>query len=217
MSMLRNCLRFGLVSVLLLSLTPTVLHAQIYRWVDTQGNVHFSDIEPNKTVKAERITPNIKTPAAQPDEGELRRQKYLSLADEKQPEPSAIEASTWNSQDCTIAQVRLGILELGMPIYWTQSGDLRPYWRNDIYQGSRAYVSDEDRPALLQQTQRDQNRYCASDSGPQDSVDAYNDWVDSEYCAVARVALDTAQKKQSRTAQNHIDKILADIELYCVP
>ncbi len=215
--MLRKCLRFSLVSVLLLSLTPTILHAQIYRWVDAQGNVHFSDVEPSKTVKAERITPDIKTPAAQPDEGELPRRTYLSLADEKQPEPSAIKASTWNSQDCTTAHVRLGILEQQMPIYWTRSGVLRAHWTNDTYRDSRSYVSDEDRPVLLQQTQRDQSRYCGSDSGPQDWVDAYNNWVDSEYCAVARVALDTAQKEQSRTAQNHIDNILADIELYCVP
>jgi len=223
MTMLRKRSRFSLISVLLLTLTPAVLHAEIYRWVDAQGNVHFSDVEPSKTVQTERVTPNVKTPAAMPDEGELRRREYLSLADEKEPESriveetsSAIEASTRNSQDCKTAHVRLGILEQVMPIYWTKSGALRGHWIHDTYRGTRSYVSDEDRPALLQQTLRDQTSYC-SDSDPQDWVDAFDDWVNSEYCAVARVALDATEKKQSRTAQNHIDDILANIELYCVP
>ena len=57
--------------------TPLGAHAEVYRWVDEQGTMHFSD-KPNRHTSAEKI--EIKTGAVNKDASQERRlkdQKHL--------------------------------------------------------------------------------------------------------------------------------------------
>lgn len=63
---------------------PLATHADVYRWVDEEGGVHFSD-KPKSHPSAEKI--EIKTDTVRPDPNQQKRLKYqqhlLSVIEEE--------------------------------------------------------------------------------------------------------------------------------------
>ena len=161
------CTAFGLI------LATTSFAAEIYRWVDENGKVHFSDKKPVDD-GAETIDIDA-PPVLPPDEGELRRRELLRRAEEdfaykrrraaEDQAAAALEeeanaARTTQQSKCDNARIRLGVLAANMPIYWTTSGEMRPAWSNDMYRGKRRYIADEERPALRTVAERDIQAHC---------------------------------------------------------
>ena len=63
---MKHWLQLGILTLIILAFSsPT--SAQIYKWKDKEGNIHFSDIPPPKEVKAERqkIRESQESPAAE--------------------------------------------------------------------------------------------------------------------------------------------------------
>ena len=215
--------------ILALTFALTAYAADIYRWVDEDGNVHFSDTKPGEDKTTEVIAPDIRQPGV-PDEGELRRREYLKSADlidaereaeERLARPELERQMTEGIRQrradarCWDARVKFGVTLEGMPIYWTEDGDIRPDWVRDYYKGSRDYIADEDRESVRDKIIDDMHRYCEDPLNQDLQIAAYNEWIDQEYCRVEEIALQAALRPQTRTPDDEIEKIRARMAEYC--
>ncbi|MEM6710573.1 MAG: DUF4124 domain-containing protein, partial [Pseudomonadota bacterium] len=136
-----RCALFVVALCSALSFSP-LAPAQIYRWVDANGNVHYSDEKPpSDASQAEDISATIDTARSEPDEGELRRRDYLKTAEllpdrvaERARQRSEAEAVDRRAL-CQQARVHSEVLKLNLRVYRTENGELRPHWFPDAYQG----------------------------------------------------------------------------------
>jgi len=107
-----------LSSVLLLIASP--VHAQLYKWVDEQGKVHYSDQPPSGKAKSESTLdiPSQPGAAGSPDSGkswqekELEFQKRKTSAAEAEAKKQKAEQETQTKREnCEKAKLNLSQLE----------------------------------------------------------------------------------------------------------
>jgi hypothetical protein len=140
--------RIGLTCLLasLLALQPLLAQAQMYKWVDANGQVQYSDRPPPDGVKADKITktgaaagaataapPAKGAPPATAASRELEFRKRQIAQEEKLKEDQQKEKdSAAKQENCDIARARLKSLEDG--------GRILKYDRA----GEREYMSSEE-------------------------------------------------------------------------
>ena len=214
---------------LLTILTTLPSAAQIYRWVDENGKVHFSDKKP-ETREAETVSVEA-PPVLPPDEGELRRRELLRRAEadfqykrrraaEEDARTQALEqeiASRQNTQQakCDDARIRLGVLGEPMPVYWTSSGEMRPAWTNDVYKGDRRYIDDGERPALRAAAERDMQTHCANPEDGNAQYFTYRYWEHQQWCLALKADIVDAQQPRMRTPKEEIETLQAKFKREC--
>ena len=207
-----------LLATSLLVLTVTAAQAEIYRWVDKDGNVHFSDEKPAQQ-GAEVVKPEIAEPSATPDEGELRRRSYLDSVNDPRYTPAAQappnEVQSRNATRCRRARVEYGILGESVPAYRTPSGEIRAAWSNDTYQGQRDYIDDADRQAVQDQIWSQVHQYCDNPTSESALVEAWNTYVDGVYCSEHEVKLERAREQRTRTSRQELARIEAEYASNC--
>ena len=194
------------------------LHAEIYKWIDEKGRVHYGDTKPENQTPVEIVPSDVILAPEAPDEGELRRRALLEPQKPAAPNSSSDTKSSSPMQDkpqCFTARTKLGILEEEMAIYLTEAGDLRPKWNNDYYQGERRYLADAERLDERKRVMNDLRTYCADPEDTTAQQAAYEEWVASEWCAVHRIALDRAKDPQTRTSDNHVESLARKVAEAC--
>jgi hypothetical protein len=198
-------------AAILFLLLVTPLHAEVYRWVDEQGNVHFSDRKP-VGYESQQVQVHAPAPAAEPDEGELRRLELVRQAEERFREtvklaPPLEDAPFDRAGACRDARRNYGALQEVMPVYRAEDGNLRPQWQGDYYQGERQYVADEDREALQGQVWLDVLAHCDQPEDLDAMRRAYDDWIAAEHCEIARQRLSQAERPQNRTPLDELQRL----------
>ena len=194
---------------------------EIYRWVDKNGNVHFSDTKPENR-KSEQIVVDAPGIPAVPDEGELRRLDLLKQAQEAWERKAKLENSVsfpdvdeHRIKACRHARINYGVLTEKMPVYQTEDGNYRPKWHGDTYRRKRNYVADDVRSTVLASVQADIYEYCNDPDNYEVLTDEYNLWIDSEYCAVARVKLESANNERSRAPRSEMERWQQEVRELC--
>ena len=215
--------------LLLIMLCTASASAQIYRWVDENGKVHYSDKKPQQDRSVETVAPQIKAPS-EPDEGGLRRLEYLKSAEQIDAQREAEQRLAKSGRDkeladgisrrkaaenCDDARVQYGITFEEMAIYQTEWGDLRPMWVNDYYQGEREFISDQQRPALREAITEQLYLYCDDPTNEELLWETYDRWIDSAYCRVEKTSLERALDPQTRTPDTEVERIRNRINEYC--
>lgn len=132
---------------------------QVYRWVDKDGHVHYSQTPPASTgVNAKTL--NITAPP--PDPTTLQNDQKLAQqiqdqdkqAQKKQQQAQASQQQREQQQKaCNYLQQRLQVLEQSARVATVDA------------QGNKSYISDADREKQEQQLQDQINKTC-SGSGP---------------------------------------------------
>lgn len=217
------------ISKLLLLLFSLVAHnsspAEIYKWVDKEGKVHFSDSPPADT-KVEEVTVK-ETVVGEPDEGELRRRRLLEQAnadaairlEERRQEIGAGQAQehvqSIEEQACMDARVQLEVLKEEAPVYRDDQGKWRANWQYDTYRGERAYLNDGDRPATLKRARKNVEAHCEKPDDPKAQAEARTRWIFSERCAVAKAELEAAEQPEAKNPKSTIEAIARAVERYC--
>ncbi len=117
-------LLLALSSILLLMASPA--HAQLYKWVDEQGKVHYSDQPPSGKAKSES-TLNIPTQpgaASSPDSSKSWQEKELdfqkrktSAAEAEAKKQKAEQEAKTKRENCEKAKNQLSQLESIAPVY----------------------------------------------------------------------------------------------------
>jgi hypothetical protein len=145
---LRNSLSF------LLLLVAGAASAEVYRWVDEQGQVHFEDRSQSQSANGAR---SYAPPAAIADNPQQRMEKTRKLLNAYQAErQQAREQKQQRQQEqakrtrqCAIARDRLR--------QYQQYGAV--YRLDDA--GKRVYLSEQERAALIQRSRDDIARWCS--------------------------------------------------------
>jgi hypothetical protein len=208
-----------------LAITSHVYSAEIYRWVDKDGKVHFTD-SPPPDVKSEQMTVEVDE-VGEPDEGELRRrqlleQANLDAAERLEQRRAAAEAKRVGKeareaieQDCLDARIRLEILEEPQPVYRDANGALRLRWQFDTYKGPRSYIDDADRPAEVERARQEVAEICDNPDDRAEQARARITWINSERCAAARADLEAVEKPQSKATSDTIEDRRRAVARYC--
>ena len=193
--------------------------AEVYRWVDAEGNVHFSDKKPVGQT-AEEVEIQTRQPAAEPDEGELRRLALVREAEARFREtvrlsPPPGNTSVDSASACADARRSYGVLQEPMPVYQADDGTYRPQWQSDTYQGGRRYVADEDREQVKAEVWEDVAAYCDRPDDL-DALDAaYDAWFAREHCEISRQRLEKAEREEDRTPDGVIERLRAEYRSAC--
>ena len=212
----------ALLVILAHALLSTPASAQIYRWVDANGKVHFSDTKPagEASQKVDINAPPVGDPQ---DEGELRRLKLLERAEEdwqmrreteNEQAAAAVQQET-TTLACKQARIDYGVLHEQMPVYRTVDNRLRPDWMFDHYTGLKQYIADADRPAEKQAALNRMAQHCAKPGDQAAFTATYDAWVDQEYCHLMNVELATARQPKKRTPKDKIDAMAAEYAAQC--
>ena len=140
------------LAIVLAAALPAAAQA-LYKWVDEKGVTHYSESPPEKgsAAKIELKVPPGGAPAA-PDwkEREIESRKQRIERDSKAGEQAAREAreTAERARRCRAAQVALDLLRNGRRVYKLDD------------KGQRVYLEDGQRPALIQERERDARENC---------------------------------------------------------
>jgi len=210
---------WGAVITLSLSIDS---EAEIYKWVDSDGGVHFTDERPPD--KGSIVELDVPAAAATPDEGEIRRLDLVRRvqleakqeAGERQKQRESAQPSVNQySSGCKSARHRWYALTQEIPVYWTDQLTVRAAWYGDTYTGNREYIDDAERATLVEQAAKDIVVYCPNGEVDDEQGSQYAQWLRAEDCLVGQVRLEAARKKSSRTSKSELAKFEQEVGELC--
>ena len=154
------------VAAVILMFSFGLAESQVYKWVDADGNVHYSDkppeSQPSTEVDIQQAVPAGEAPQAgerrEAGEGEISAEAWLEQqraereADRQQKREEKWISETGVSQQCRNARRMLDQLEIQCPAFYDDRGILRvecPYQPRIAYEGERRYIEDADRAASI--------------------------------------------------------------------
>lgn len=138
--------------ILLLAL-PALSHAQLYRWVDAQGQVHYSDSPPPPGAKDTRTVEKPAPSAGQPgkswQEKDMEfRQRRAAEADAESKKAKEAEEARQKQANCEAARKNLQILESGQRVVTTNA------------QGEREFIDDTARQKAINDARKAVETWC---------------------------------------------------------
>jgi uncharacterized iron-regulated membrane protein len=148
--------------VLLLALAGfcAAAHAgEIYKWVDEQGNVQYSQVPQNQAAQPMNIkVPKTSAPSDNQEKSNAPEsptseppQKGNPEEDKAIQEAAAKKQQEAQKQNCQISMKRLATITAGGRIYEVDE------------QGERAYWDDQTRQAKLAEAQQDVDKWCTQE------------------------------------------------------
>jgi len=145
------------VSLLALTLSVALAHAQVFKWTDPEGKVHFGDHPPATADKEEvhvRAGPTV-PPAALPSEQERaeQRRRLLDYYEERRAEKRADKKQAQAQRKlrearCLKAREQLALYRNTNSIY------------EELPNGERRYYSEAERQQLFARYQKDIDQFC---------------------------------------------------------
>jgi len=157
---------------ILLSLAALLLcGAELYKWVDENGVVHYSETPPQDRAAATiELAPAPAQPAVADESSggdvtqatetawyeqwlaEQRERKRLEKQRAEEQSLSLAEQETRMLEQCATARRRVEILATACPVFFDGQGVLRvkcPHQAVWVYKGEPRYLSDEERATML--------------------------------------------------------------------
>ncbi|MCF6264204.1 MAG: DUF4124 domain-containing protein [Xanthomonadales bacterium] len=145
---------FFLIAALLVILPALASAGNIYKWVDSKGNLHFGEKVP-EGIQAEKITPDTrKVGTAAPSAQELQVSKEEALirketaAAEKEKRRTRKEDKALREKHCATARKRIATLE-PTPRILVKNKD-----------GTTRRLNDDERLDWLQKSRDAEKEYC---------------------------------------------------------
>ncbi len=141
----------------------TVAHAEVFRWRDADGGIHFGDqLPPN--VRAESMSVRPQPSKLTPEQAAQEVQRLRNVAEARRAAEQAAKTQTSTEANkelldraarlnrCEQAKWALSALESGRPVYRDEQGMLRikpPPGQGDAYEGKREYLEESVRNAEI--------------------------------------------------------------------
>lgn len=197
-----------LAAILLLPL----LLGTTYRWVDPQGQVHFSDSPPPTGTAYEVVlpsrSPSVKPTAPSASQPAHAVREAVPAAAAEPPSRHAADIASASPDDvrCVDALFQLEVLAGDWKVY-------KPGPGND-----RTYLHDRDRPAEIVRLRSERDANCSDDPGvlasqKQHASDLFE--ALSPDCREAREKLQNLQRPSAHSAPSDIEKQQAYIAAHC--
>jgi hypothetical protein len=191
--------------VLMLILLVPLMLGTTFKWIDRQGQVHYTDTPPPAGTAYEVIAaphsppPVVQAPAAVAPQ-------TLPAAPPPLPTASEVAVVARDDDRCVDALYQLEVLAGQWRVYKPGPGD------------ARSYLHDRDRPAEIERLSRERDENCSEDPATLDSQrrragDLFK--ALSPTCREAREKLQNMQRPTARTAPSHIENQQAFIAARC--
>jgi len=194
----------GLMAALL-AVTMPAAHATTYKWVDKQGQVHYSDTPPQDVAYEVVATPGL--PSAAPPRAPIPTPPPSRPAPPPATTPAEPAASgSANDRTCVDALYQIELLNQRRPVFKLAAD------------GSRRYLDDADRPAELERLQGVRDAYCDNDPGTRKSQEQRAGELMvalSRRCAEARDKLANYEDPATHTPDDMIERQRAFVDGYC--
>ena len=200
---MRKSRRRGLGLLALVLLVPLLL-GTTYRWIDRQGQVHYTDTPPPAGTAYEVVAaPHAPPPVEQSPPPEAPPAPPAAVSPPAVPEV-AVDAR--DDGRCVDALYQLQVLAGQWRVYKPGPGD------------DRTYLHDRDRPAEIGRLTRERDANCSADPATLGSQRRRADELFQALgpvCREAREKLVNMQRPSARTAPSHIENQQAFIAARC--
>lgn len=193
-----------LLIALLISTSGSSAHATIYRWIDDNGIVNYSD-EPVKN-------------QAPKEKGALEVIEY-GVAPKRFDSDIETTTDTAKSKKATCGELRQQLVvltEKDFATYRDETGSYRVAWGDDgLYTGKREYLSQNEVTSKVTELTEQLEQRCekSGDTISQDDIRA--EWVRSEHCLLNQAILADLKKPDLKSANSAIRKQEAVTKRYC--
>ena len=198
--------------------------AEVYKWVDEEGIVHYSD-NPPQNAESERVQlPSTPGPKGDPSEALRRRLEQAEKATERRSEErlaaSAAKegkraARVARDQRCLETRKQLISLQQRLPVYRDEEGTFRTLSVYDAYEGEREYLDDATRALEIDRVRYAITTNCEHPDDPKELFLAYRERAKSKRCETARVGLKAVQRPETRSSPQSIEDARELVEKYC--
>jgi hypothetical protein len=199
----------------------SLANAEVYKWVDKSGSVHYGDKpDENSTAKQVQIETISESRRAQALERQKRLLKNAEEAEQRaQAKREAAKQSGNNqsagNQKCFDAMKHLTLLQKQLPIYIDEQGRYQPKWKYDYYQGNRRYLSDKERDLELKRAQNKVESLCANATDSVALEKAATFWQREEWCMTAKVELREVLRPEARSTEHDIERYRKRVAISC--
>ena len=186
--------------------------AEIYKWTDKDGRVHYSDQKPQQDSETVELSNGNSMPSPSIDVPE----KSASVDNGQTTETTAVSASGQDREKkCLWARQDFDALNIKRPVYRTRDGRYRNLWGLDAYKGPRNYIEDDERPALIEEAASRVYQYCDDPTNTDEYVDAVDDQILEEQCDRLLVVIQDRQRPSSRVSKESIEEQIEEYRDYC--
>jgi hypothetical protein len=221
----RSRVKRDIFLISLFTLLGASTFADIYKWVDEDGKIHFGDIPP-QDVESERMQVQPMVFPVHP-EGELRRRRLLEQAEKDAArrieagrakaaaERAELEERSAKEQRCREARKQLAVLQEKLPIYRDEEGKLRAKWLRDTYRGERQYLDDAMRTSEIERARRKIATVCQYPDDAEEQDHARKQWIRSEFCAAARAELEALEQPGARASRQTVEEKRQTVKRFC--
>ena len=190
---------------LALALLAPALMGTTYKWVDSRGQVHFTDTPPPAGTTYEVVAAPHAPPVPPPASAAVRSVPASAAEVPAQTVPD-VAAGARDDSRCVDALFQLQVLEGDWKVYKAGPGD------------ERLYLDDRDRPAEIERLARERDATCSDDpealaSQKRRAADLFQSM--SPDCREAREKLLNLQRPTAKSAPSDIEKQQAWIAAHC--
>jgi len=142
----------GLCSLIVLLMASPIINAAAYKWIDAEGNTHYSDSPPPAGINAERIKPppGADTEAAQKqlrEKQQQARERAEQRAESEQKSAEADREQAEKTEKCAAAIRRLASYQ-------------RPRVNKVKADGAVRRIPEEERQAEIKKSQDYIDQFC---------------------------------------------------------
>lgn len=196
-----------------------VANGEVYKYVDAEGNVIFTD-EPPTAVESEIVDlPSFDPPSTPTPIGRVRHppqpNRDLDNAERRRIDNLVQEQVSAYERRCTEARVALEVLHQGMPVYRVRDGGYRAAWYGDAYEGPRVYLSDKQRDAAIDDQLHKLALNCTDPLSEEQQEQASSGWLSEEKCVAARKDLELLLQPNSRASDELLEQKREIVNRYC--
>ena len=210
----------------LISMLSTNAFADIYKWIDEDGKVHYGD-EPPQQVEDKRLEIETAVSPARAKEAESQQRRLGKAVEESDRRSEARRARSAaeqagkqerlaQKQACLEARKQLAVLqELRLPTYRDAEGKFRAQWIGDVYRGKRDYLDDDVRAMETDRARQEVASQCRQPDEAKAQRNARLEWILSEKCATARAKLEFMQQPRARATEDTIKQARGRVKAFC--
>ncbi len=211
-----------LVFALVIALVFVATMAQVYKWVDKEGVVHYGDSPPQDTESEVIHVEGGETKQADESVSKLLKHAEESAkrrAEEKQAKIAVAEAEAKERLErrdrCNFARKQLISLQQQLPVYQDEEGTFRTVSRYDVYAGKRKYLDDEARQIEIERVQRDIKALCEHPEDRQEQFVSGRERMMSKRCEAALAYLESVERPEARSPRQTIEEARVQVDKYC--
>ncbi len=198
------------------------LFADMYKWVDEEGQTHYGDKPPAGT-KSETLRPpppvSSEEAAKQRERLEQAEREMEARMDERRSKAAVKKAEKLERasirEQCLALRRELDVLDSGHPVYRDEKGSFRVQWLNDPYRGERRYLDEDERSEEIERVRGEITADCGDPDDSKARRLARVQQIRAERCEAARADLEHLMQRQVKVADDTLEAQRHLVTEYC--